>query len=385
MTDLTVVYALEEPPMTYEKSIFLAGPTPRNKGVQSWRPEAIELLQAAGFDGVVFVPETRSGDWHGDKVAQIEWEERCLHLSDSVVFWVPRNMESMPALTTNTEFGRWEDSGRVVFGSPETAVRNEYLQHYARKLNVPINNSLDGVLQLAIDMVGEGALRTAGEREVPLLIWRTASFQQWYDSLKAAGNHLEHARVVWTFRVGPNRDYVFFWALHVDIYIVGEHRHKTNEVVLARPDISTIVLYQKAEVLDDSILVLIQEFRSPVSNTTGYVTEVAGGSSFKPGGNPLQLAAEEAEEETGLRIDASRFRAHEARQMVATMSTHKAHLFSVEVSDEELEEVRQNAGISFGVAEDTERTYVTITSLGAIRRNAEVDWSMLGMILQALA
>jgi len=385
VSELTVVYALEDAPETFDKSIFLAGPTPRDEKAQSWRPEAIDLLRAAGFDGVVFIPEARDGVWHGDKVAQIEWEERSLHLSDSIIFWVPRNMETMPALTTNTEFGRWEDSGRVVLGSPDTAVRNEYLLHYARKLDIPVAYTLDSVIDLALKMVGTGATRTLGEREVPLFIWSTASFQQWYINLAAAGNRLDHARVVWTFRVGPGRQFVFFWALHVDVYITGEARHKTNEVVLARPDISTIVLYKKAAVLDDCTLVLIQEFRSPVSNTTGFTSEVPGGSTFKPGSTPLELAAEETHEETGLLIDASRFHKHEARQMVATMSAHKAHLFSVEVSDEELEEVRQNAGVTFGVAEDTERTYVTITSLGAIRRNTEVDWSMLGMILQVLA
>jgi hypothetical protein len=384
VSKLTVVYALEEAPESFDKSIFLAGPTPRDEKAQSWRPEAIEVLRHVGFDGVVFIPEARDGVWHGDKVAQIGWEERSLHLSDSIIFWVPRNMETMPALTTNTEFGRWEDSGRVVLGSPDTAVRNEYLLHYAHKLDIPVAYTLEGVIYLALEMVDTGAKRTLGEREVPLYIWKTPSFQQWYENLQNAGNTLTHARVVWTFRVGPGRQFVFFWALHVDVYIAGEARHKTNEVVLARPDISTIVMYQRAAVLDDSPVVLIQEYRSPVSNAEGYVNEVPGGSSFKPGGSPLQLAADEAHEESGLSIDSSRFKAHEARQMVATMSAHKAHLFSVEVTDDELEQVRRSAGVAFGVAQDTERTFVSVTTLGEIRRANTMDWSMLGMILQVL-
>ncbi len=385
MSGLTIVYALEEPPHSFAKSVFLAGPTPRDERARSWRPSAIEALERAGYDGVVFVPEDRTGVWHGDTTAQIEWEDRCLHMSDCVLFWVPRNMETMPALTTNVEFGRWEDSGRMVLGTPDDAVRNGYLQHYARKLDVPVADTLDDTVRLALELIGDGAVRYGGEREVPLMIWRTPAFQQWHDNLVVAGNRLDHARVVWTFRVGPGRKFVFFWALHVDVYIASEDRHKTNEVVLARPDISTIVMYQRAPVLDDSLIVLVQEFRSPVSNGTSFVTEVAGGSSFKPGGNPLQLAAEEAHEESGLAIDPSRFRAHEARQMVATMSAHKAHLFSVEITDDEAEQVRRSAGVAFGVQEDTERTFVTIATLGEIRQQATVDWSMLGMILQVLA
>jgi hypothetical protein len=61
----TVVYALEEPPAIFAKSIFLAGPTPRRPEVASWRPDALRILQEAGYDGVVFVPEDRSGRSHG--------------------------------------------------------------------------------------------------------------------------------------------------------------------------------------------------------------------------------------------------------------------------------------------------------------------------------
>ncbi|MEO5949690.1 MAG: nucleoside 2-deoxyribosyltransferase domain-containing protein [Candidatus Saccharimonas sp.] len=385
MDQLTVVYALEEPPRTFRKSVFLAGPTPRDQKATSWRPDAIEKLKAAHFDGVIFVPEARDGVWHGDKAAQIEWEERCLHLSDCIMFWVPRNLETMLALTTNVEFGRWEDSGRVVYGAPHSAVRNDYLAYYAEKLDIPTAETLDELIDSVLAMVGDGASRTDGEREVPLHIWRTPAFTQWFENLQRAGNRLDHARLVWTFRVGPGRRFVLFWALHVDIYITTENRYKTNEVVLARPDISTIVMYQRAAKLDDCLIVLVREFRSPVSNIEGYVTEIAGGSTFKPGGNPLQLAAEEAHEETGLSIESSRFHIHEARQLAATMSAHKAHLFSVEVTDDELDQIRQQAGVAFGVLEDTERTYVSVSTLGDIRRADTVDWSILGMILQVLA
>ncbi len=384
-TAYTVVYALEEPPPSYTKSIFLAGPTPRHVDVPSWRPEALRLLAAAGYDGLVFVPEDRDGVWHGRWDDQVDWEERCLNLADCILFWVPRDMATMPGLTTNAEFGRWEDSGKMVFGSPPQAVSTHYLSHYADRLRVPEARTLEDAIGLALQHLGDGALRNDGEREVPLHIWRTPSFQQWYHNLCEAGNRLDHAKQVWTFRVGPDRTFVFLWALHVDVYIAAEDRHKTNEFVLARPDISTIVMYQRAPKLDDCVIVLVREFRSPVSNTKGYVYEAAGGSSFKPGGNPLQLAADEAHEETGLSIEASRFTRHEARQMVATLSTHHAHLFSVEISNDELEQLTLEGNVAHGVIGDSERTYVEITTLGKIRRSCSVDWSMLGMILQVLA
>lgn len=86
MSNMTVVYAGEEVPKRYKKSIFLMGLTPRTSEVKSWRPEALHLLETAEYDGVVFVPESRpdaNGEVHfrEDYTHQVEWEERCLHLA----------------------------------------------------------------------------------------------------------------------------------------------------------------------------------------------------------------------------------------------------------------------------------------------------------------
>ena len=40
-----------------QKSIFLAGPTPREENSISWRKEACEILRKKNFDGVIYVPE----------------------------------------------------------------------------------------------------------------------------------------------------------------------------------------------------------------------------------------------------------------------------------------------------------------------------------------
>lgn len=43
-----------------EKSIFLAGPTPRENNDVSWRVEACKILEDNGFDGIVYIPEYSS-------------------------------------------------------------------------------------------------------------------------------------------------------------------------------------------------------------------------------------------------------------------------------------------------------------------------------------
>ena len=234
---MDIVYAGEEAPQIIRKSIFLAGPTPREPNFllsspPSWRPTALKWLAQNGFeDGTVFVPEPnpKRGKWE-DYSDQIEWEEKHLHMADCIVFWVPREMQRMPGMTTNVEFGRWYESGKVVLGSPIGVPKMRYLEYYAHKFHAWIGYTLEETLRYAVlNHIGLVAIpRTGGEREVPLHIWRTPSFQKWYKAQKDAGNRLDGARVVWTFRVGPLKDIVFFWALHVDVFITKENRHNEN-------------------------------------------------------------------------------------------------------------------------------------------------------------
>ncbi|TDC69158.1 hypothetical protein E1200_09505 [Actinomadura sp. GC306] len=223
-----------------------------------------------------------------------------------------------------------------------------------------------------------------GERDVPLDVRRTPSFQRWYHAQRRAGNTLQGARLVWVSRIGPEPGAVFFWALHVRMHVAAEDRIKDNEIVLSRPDVSTVALYQRGPSLDETVVVLVREFRSPASTPDGNVHELPGGSTMGSGG-PLAQAADEVAEETGLVLDAGRFRAHGSRQVAATVSAHHAHLFSVEITDDELEQLRDMQGRPHGVHSDSERTWIEITTYGEIRRTSLVDWATLGMLAEALA
>ncbi len=381
---MQIIHVEEEAPSSFTKAIFLAGPTPRSAEVASWRPDALKLLKDAGYDGVVFVPERKGGFREADYTDQVEWEERHLNMCDCAIFWIPRNMATFPGLTTNDEWGGWKNSGKVILGTPPDAEHIRYQRHYAEKYGVPTVETLEETVALAVIRVGDGAVRVGGERNVPLMVWNTASFQQWYRSHQAVGNRLDGAKVHWTFRVDPKKTIIFMWILHVDIFIAAENRHKVNEFVIARPDISTVVMYRKRPDLMRSEIVLVREFRSPASNESGFVWEVPGGSTFKGPTDPKVLAADECEEEAGIRVSPERIMQHEARQMVATLSTHRGHLFSVEITDDELASLRAQRGVAHGVEADSERTYVEVLTLGEILERRTVDWSIIGMILSVL-
>jgi 8-oxo-dGTP pyrophosphatase MutT (NUDIX family) len=172
------------------------------------------------------------------------------------------------------------------------------------------------------------------------------------------------------------------------VFIKEENRHKTNEVVIARPDVSSVVLYKRSETnnFEDTQVVLVKEFRSPVANDSGYVWEIPGGSSWENSANTEQVAIDEVHEEVGLSLKNDRLRSHPSRQVASTMSTHKGHLFSAELTTEELNSLiqKQSQGQVHGVAEVSERTYVQVQTISEIMKRNLVDWSCLGMILYVL-
>lgn len=148
------------------KSIFLAGPTPRSPDVPSWRPRAVELLRGMGFNGTVFVPEdgdcmAKYTDAQFKYDAQIEWELEALHSATVVAFWIPREIETMPAFTTNVEFGLFAARRNVVLGAPPEAPKMKYLEGIAHLYGLlgPFPN-LEGTMGAALRQL-ERPFRTA--------------------------------------------------------------------------------------------------------------------------------------------------------------------------------------------------------------------------------
>lgn len=149
---MNIVYALQP----LQKSLFLAGPTPRDAAASSWRPAALHYLEhSLGFDGTVFVPE--SADWlaHDNYDAQVRWEWEALDQATVAVFWVDRDLVTMPAFTTNVEFGLKVGSGRCVLGHPEGAPKCGYLDALAKRFGVPVFSSITSTLAAAVDRANQ--------------------------------------------------------------------------------------------------------------------------------------------------------------------------------------------------------------------------------------
>jgi len=197
----TVVHAGGQPPPAWAASVFLAGPVPRTTELPSWRPAAVAAVTAAWTgpgDLVVFVPE--GPGYLPARYDHHPWEDRWLSVVDVVLFWVPRDLRTMPGLTTNVEFGRWEGSGRLVLGAPPDAQHVGYLRECAHRVGAPVAASLSAAADAVAGLLGGGAARRGAECDIPLLLWRTPAFTDWLAGLRAAGGDLLAARVRWLDR-----------------------------------------------------------------------------------------------------------------------------------------------------------------------------------------
>jgi 8-oxo-dGTP pyrophosphatase MutT (NUDIX family)/nucleoside 2-deoxyribosyltransferase len=385
------IHSREDIPQSLTKSIFLAGPTPREKKELGWREEALTILRELGYDGVVFVPENRDNEPFNpdDKDEQIEWEHKCLKMADAIVFWIPREFRpdnEMLALTTNIEFGLFFNTDKLVIGGPDSAVKNDYIKKISDG-KYEWHNNLKALLNDALDFIGDGIYRENTEVLVPQHIFKSNQFQNWYQPQKEIGNKLENFEFLYEFYM-PKAKKLFLAVYKPDVYVkesydgVKEDRVKDNEFVISRTDMSYIFAYSKNEEdIMKSELIVCEEFRTPVVNEAEMVFELPGGSSLNEDDDRLQTASKELEEETGLVLDSDRFNYETIKQSAATLCSHRIALFSVELTQEEIDSVKKDNEVH-GVVEDTERIHLHVMTVEEAIKF--MDWTNIGMIMSVL-
>lgn len=382
---MNIIYAQEAVPNEINKSVFLAGPSlrPGQEGT-SWRIKALEILRQLEYDGVVFVPEAREGNFEDfNYETQILWETKCLRMADNIIFYLNRNVEKgLMGLTTNDEYGYFKDSGKCVLITEPNADSVRYQEWWAKELKVATFHDLFNGIKHVIGLQTD-CFRRDGERFIPQEIWKLNQFENWYKSLKANGNWLSDAKVLNIYRI-PSNNKPFAFSLWVSVYIKSENRYKNNEFIFSRPDISSCVLYYWRPNPMDCEIVLVSEFRSPVNNSEGKVYEIPGGSSIKPDVDPREIMIDELHEETGFQLDINRLEFESARQLCATLLTHKSHLYSYKLNVYELDTLKSNQNKIFGNEADSERTEIHVMTVGEAIDKSYIDWSNIGQILNVI-
>ncbi len=142
---MNVVYALESLNEIKFPSFFAAGGTPRSANVKSWRPSFIKILEDFNFKGTVLIPETKDGVWKHNYDSQIDWEQEAMEKANLITFWMPRDLKTLPCLTSNIEIGLYLKSGKILYGRPIESVKNSYIDYSYKKFcnKTPDNNMYD--------------------------------------------------------------------------------------------------------------------------------------------------------------------------------------------------------------------------------------------------
>jgi len=378
---MQTVYADQPFPRTFHKSLYLAGPTPREAGVCSWRPEAVHLLESLSYDGVVFLPESQDGQRQGDYDQQMAWELEAMRRSDVLLFWVPAERETLPASTTRVEFGFHVHSGNVILGMPQETYQTHSMKKLAQLYHLMSHQTLSETVTAALAKLGAGAKRSGAECLIPLELWRAPHFQEWYAAQTAAGHTLvDVPNIEWVFRVGADRTFPLFIALHVAIRVYGEGRVKANEAVIIRPSIVTVCAYCPGETKAQDRFILVKEYRSSVMNAQGFVFELPGGSSARPDVDPLTVARDELAQETGLQLALERFRLLRQQQIAATMVANHAFLFVVRLEPAEMDMLAARQGDIYGNRAETEHTSLYVFTRQQLMEDQWVDYATLGQI-----
>lgn len=388
---MQIVFSDQSLPKSITKSIFLAGPSPRNNKVLDWRHEALKHLNALGYDGTVFIPIPSSLFYNGENDLswnydnQIQWECLCRQVADVILFWIPRDLNNLPGFTTNIEFGEDLASTKVRYGRPDSAEKCRYIDlRYEELRNNKVVNDLSKLISNIVSELGEGSLRENGEVYVPLFIWQSNQFKSWYNNLKEAGNRLDFLKLLHVYKI-KNKD-VFSYVIWVNIWIEKEKRFKNNEFVFTRTDISAVVGHYKEN--NEEFVILVKEFRSPVNNSEGFIYELPGGSSPVEE-DQLITAKTEFFEETGLLIsDEHRFKLINKRQLAATLSSHCCFLYKVKLNKTEFNilkdiELEQIKNTDIKIEDNNEKTYVKIINIKDLN-TILIDYSTLGMIKEAI-
>jgi hypothetical protein len=155
---MTHIFTFEECDFT-NKTIFLAGGTIRTldkvkDNSNSWRYKAVKFFEENNYNYTLIIPEYRSPldvDFNYEK--QIEWENKMLTNCDVILFWIPRDMENLPCLTTNIEFGEYHKSGKIVVGGNE--VKNNYIKYKCKVNGINFRSTLEQTIIDAMEKLKE--------------------------------------------------------------------------------------------------------------------------------------------------------------------------------------------------------------------------------------
>ncbi len=126
-------------------SILLVGPTPNRPRDQGWRMEALNLIDATDVRVTVLCPEYfRTPAGKGSYEDQLDWEDEALASATVLLFFFPRETDSMLGLDATLYWGRYSRATpeRCVLGAPDWAVHTRLLARDCERYHISFASTL---------------------------------------------------------------------------------------------------------------------------------------------------------------------------------------------------------------------------------------------------
>jgi hypothetical protein len=203
--------------------------------------------------------------------------------------------------------------------------------------------------------------------------------------MRAAGNELFSARVLWAHKKNKK---IFCWAIEAEVYNEKEDCVK-REVVTARPDTVSAILYSPGETPLDSEVVMVQEFHATVRNDRGRVLILPGNAAFH-GKNWKTTITEECLVSLGLELGENRLaKQPQFRQISSTVLSTMTGIYVVELTKKEMASLKELEGTSVIVKDTTKNSapqvLVQVKKVREILEDPDIDWTTLGMLFKTFS
>jgi 8-oxo-dGTP pyrophosphatase MutT (NUDIX family) len=352
---LQVIHAPAKAPPQARPVLLLTGPDIANQ-----QGSAIGALRRGGFRGPVLVACRRAdviAVWFA-ATATPETIDAELHgLTEALA--TPPEAEGDQRLAT--------DRPAVVIGCSPALAHRRQIAAWADEQELPVVTSLKLTIVRAQGALASLLPRPAEAQPVPAELGTNPEFRAWLDDVQAAGVKLHGLVGCWTLGDPPVAP---VW-IAAPVLETPDGEIYNGEVVIGRRDISITVLYHRAPgaAILDTEVVLVRDFR-PAARS-GHVLEPPGGAGG-PGTTPAAVARAEVTEETGLEIEPERLIPVGVRQALSSLTSHRAHVFAVELSAAEMAWVREHPG-PWGVTAAHEITTTEVHTIADSLDHPAVD------------
>ncbi|MFJ9841795.1 hypothetical protein ACIRYZ_15240 [Kitasatospora sp. NPDC101155] len=366
-----VVHAGEPLPTEWAASVLLAaaGPSP------AWHDEATERLRRWQGDGrmVVLVARPR----HGQALSAEEerWVDSAAAWADEIIALEADDRSSPPRLTIDQPADALHRPARLTLAAaPGRAPAPEDAPSWARTHRVAVAPTITAAVEAALSRIGRGHQRTAGYRQVPLLVARSAAFIGWSVEQLTAGTVLEEARVEWACREEDAGEPISWWALRTRLRYQDGSR--SEETVLAHPGLLSVVVYHAQEPWTDTEVVLLPSPAAARGKAREFLRLPTVTNNVRAGGGNTDRAWSFLVEGLNLFLDSSRLRRSEVRNDSQLTSAHRS-VVPVALTDEEFDDLQDRLELSPPGAPEVHR-------LADLMANSVCDWATLGAITTAV-